>query len=82
MSDDREILTWELFGSASRDLSQMVADDGYEPDIVLAIARGGLLDRRGARLRAVGEERLHDERRVLHRRRRAAGGAADPAAGA
>jgi hypoxanthine phosphoribosyltransferase len=43
MSDDREILTWELFGSASRDLSQMVADDGYEPDIVLAIARGGLL---------------------------------------
>ena len=35
MSEDRENLTWELFGGASRDLSQMVADDGYEPDIVL-----------------------------------------------
>ena len=28
---------------ASRALAQMVADDGYEPDMVLAIARGGLL---------------------------------------
>ena len=28
---------------ASRDLAQMVADDGYEPDMILAIARGGLL---------------------------------------
>jgi hypoxanthine phosphoribosyltransferase len=43
MSEDREIMTWELFGSASRELAQAVADDGYEPDIVLAIARGGLL---------------------------------------
>jgi hypoxanthine phosphoribosyltransferase len=43
MSDEREILTWELFGSASRKLAQMVADDGYEPDMILSIARGGLL---------------------------------------
>ena len=38
----REILTYELFGSAVRDLAQQVVDDGFEPDIVLAIARGGL----------------------------------------
>ncbi len=39
----REILTWELFGTASRELATMVAESGYEPDIILAIARGGLL---------------------------------------
>ncbi|HAN14337.1 MAG: phosphoribosyltransferase [Proteobacteria bacterium] len=39
----REILTWELFGTASRELATMVAGSGYEPDIILAIARGGLL---------------------------------------
>jgi uncharacterized protein len=38
----REILTWERFGRASRELAEMVASDGYRPDIVLAIARGGL----------------------------------------
>ena len=40
---EREIMSWEDFGVASRDVAQMVADDGYEPDMVLAIARGGLL---------------------------------------
>ncbi|MFC5730195.1 MULTISPECIES: phosphoribosyltransferase [Nocardioides] len=39
---DRETLTYELFGSAVHDLAQQVVDDGFEPDIVLAIARGGL----------------------------------------
>lgn len=43
MSDEREILSWEAFGRASRELAQMVADDGYDPDMVLSIARGGLL---------------------------------------
>ena len=43
MSDEREIMTWEMFGTASRDLAQLVAEDGYAPDMVLAIARGGLL---------------------------------------
>ena len=38
----REILTWERFGRATRELAEMVAADGYRPDIVLAIARGGL----------------------------------------
>ncbi len=40
---EREILTWEAFGSASRELAVKVAESGYEPDIILAIARGGLL---------------------------------------
>jgi hypoxanthine phosphoribosyltransferase len=43
MPDEREILTWELFGTASRELSQLVADDGYLPEMILSIARGGLL---------------------------------------
>jgi uncharacterized protein len=43
VADEREILTWELFGSASRELAQVVADDGYIPEMILSIARGGLL---------------------------------------
>jgi hypoxanthine phosphoribosyltransferase len=39
---ERETLTWEGFGRAGRELAQAVADDGYRPDLVLAIARGGL----------------------------------------
>jgi hypoxanthine phosphoribosyltransferase len=40
---DREVLTWGTFGAASRGLAQTVADDGYEPTLLLTIARGGLL---------------------------------------
>lgn len=40
---DREVMTWELFGSASRELAQAVADSGFVPDVVLGIARGGLI---------------------------------------
>ena len=43
MEEEREILTWELFGKSSRDLAQLVADDGYAPEMILSIARGGLL---------------------------------------
>jgi hypoxanthine phosphoribosyltransferase len=39
---DREVLTWELFGEASRALAEQVAGSGFRPDIVLAVARGGL----------------------------------------
>ena len=42
MSDHRETLTYELFGTAARELAEQVAADGYEPDLILAIARGGL----------------------------------------
>jgi hypoxanthine phosphoribosyltransferase len=40
---EREIMTWDIFGVASRELAASVAESGYEPDIILAIARGGLL---------------------------------------
>ena len=40
---EREILTWSDFGVGTRALAQLVADDGYAADIVLTIARGGLL---------------------------------------
>lgn len=42
MSDEREELDWAKYGVAVRELAQMVADDGFRPDIILAIARGGL----------------------------------------
>ena len=42
MSEQREILSWDLFGTAVRELATMVAAD-YRPDMVLSIARGGLL---------------------------------------
>jgi len=38
----REELSWELFGRASRELAGFVADSGFEPDLILSIARGGL----------------------------------------
>lgn len=38
----REILTYDMFGTAVRDIAQQVVDSGYEPDMILAIARGGL----------------------------------------
>lgn len=41
--EPREVLSWELFGRATRELAQQIADDGYVPDVVLGIARGGLL---------------------------------------
>ena len=33
---------WDRFGVASRDLAQEIADSGFRPDIILAIARGGM----------------------------------------
>ncbi|WP_328582621.1 phosphoribosyltransferase [Streptomyces sp. NBC_00370] len=42
MSQQRENLSYEKFGRAVRELAQSVADDGYEPDVVLSIARGGV----------------------------------------
>jgi len=42
MSDVREDMTFELYGTAVRELAQIVVDDGYQPDMILAIARGGL----------------------------------------
>lgn len=38
----REVLSYEQFGVACRELAQTIADDGYRPDLILSIARGGL----------------------------------------
>src|SRR6516225_3315467 len=40
--DVREELSWSAFGEATRRLAEQVAASGYRPDIVLAVARGGL----------------------------------------
>ena len=42
VAPEREVLTWQQFGTAVRELAQTVADDGFVPDLVLGIARGGL----------------------------------------
>lgn len=40
---EKEILTWEKFGHACRELAQQVADSGFRPEVMIAVARGGLL---------------------------------------
>jgi uncharacterized protein len=40
---EREIMAWAGLGEGTRELAEAVVRDGYRPDIVLAIARGGLL---------------------------------------
>jgi hypoxanthine phosphoribosyltransferase len=40
---EREILAWDTFGAAARALAAQVHEDGYRPDLILCIARGGLL---------------------------------------
>jgi hypoxanthine phosphoribosyltransferase len=40
---ERERMTWDELGEGSRALAEQVAADGWRPDIVLGIARGGLL---------------------------------------
>lgn len=38
----REVLDWATYGVAIRELAQQVAESGFRPDMILAIARGGL----------------------------------------
>src|SRR5580693_8750667 len=40
---EREVMKWKELGQGTRALAELVADDGYRPDMILAIARGGLL---------------------------------------
>src|SRR5579863_9815366 len=42
MDLERETLTWETFGDAAQELAQVIAGDGFRPDVILAIARGGM----------------------------------------
>jgi hypoxanthine phosphoribosyltransferase len=40
---EHEVMSWQDVGVGSRDLAEQVYRDGYRPDIILGIARGGLL---------------------------------------
>jgi uncharacterized protein len=40
---EREVMSWDDLGRGSRQLAEAVAADGYRPDMILGIARGGLL---------------------------------------
>jgi uncharacterized protein len=40
---EREVMNYEQFGVAARELAQAIHDDGFRPDWILAIARGGLV---------------------------------------
>ena len=39
----REVMTWDDLGTGARELAETVAADGWVPDMILGIARGGLL---------------------------------------
>ena len=43
MTQEREVLSWEGFGEVARELSRQIVADGFMPEVVVAIARGGLL---------------------------------------
>ena len=36
-------MSWDDLGAGTRELARAIHDDGYRPDMVLAIARGGML---------------------------------------
>src|SRR5438093_13738665 len=36
-------MSWSDLGNGARELAERIYEDGYRPDMVLAIARGGLL---------------------------------------
>ncbi len=42
MAPEREHLSWDGFGQASRDLARAIVADDFIPEVVVAIARGGL----------------------------------------
>jgi uncharacterized protein len=43
MAVERETMRWDELGTATRSLAHEIANDGYDPDMILSIARGGLL---------------------------------------
>ncbi len=53
-----EVLTWPLYGEACKTLADQINADGYRPDLILSIARGGLLIA-GSLAYALGVKNLH-----------------------
>ena len=39
---EMEVLTWSMFGDAAHELALRIDSDGFQPDLILSIARGGL----------------------------------------
>ena len=39
----REVMSWDELGNGARELAAAVRDDRFQPDLILGIARGGLL---------------------------------------
>jgi hypothetical protein len=58
MDAEREILTWQPSGEAPRDLARAIADDGFGPDLIMSVARGGLYVA-GSLGYALGVKNLH-----------------------
>ena len=54
----REVLTWEGFGVAIRELARVVVDDGFRPNLILSITRGGLVPA-GSISYALGIKNMH-----------------------
>ena len=48
-------MSWDELGAGARELAAQILDDGYRPDLILGIARGGLLVA-GALSYALGEK--------------------------
>ena len=40
---EREVMTWDELGTGSRSLAEQIHADGWMPDLVVGISRGGLL---------------------------------------
>jgi hypoxanthine phosphoribosyltransferase len=43
VSTEREVMSWDDLGLGARALAEAIHDDGWVPDLVLGISRGGLL---------------------------------------
>lgn len=40
---ETDVVTWSDFGAACEDLARQVRESGFEPGVILTVARGGLL---------------------------------------
>lgn len=40
---DKEILTWSDFAVMSRELAQEIADSDFDPEVLIGVARGGMI---------------------------------------
>ncbi|GAE72070.1 xanthine-guanine phosphoribosyltransferase [Cutibacterium acnes JCM 18916] len=41
--EGKEILTWETFGDAAEELAARIHHSGFDPEILIAVARGGMI---------------------------------------